>query len=194
MDRRTQLLHTALELFDEQGVSGASMRELARRADVNVAAAYHYFPSKRGLLLAVFDELFDDVEWMEPERIADAATALRAMGTEDALRALIEGTLERLVDGGPFIRVVHVEQLHGDEDARAVGVEMWDRWFVIMRRFVVELELTVPERVDELARLLRAAIWGTFHELHQSGPPDAEAVSELSRGLASTLAHLLRSG
>ena len=192
MDRRTQLLRTALDLFDERGVRGASMRELASRAGVNVAATYHYFPSKRALLQAVFDELFDDVEWMDPERIGAAARELRSLGPEGALAGLIGGTLERLVDGGAFVRLVHVEQLYGDEDAQAVGVEMWERWLVIVRHFVVELELAPTDGVDGMARLLRAVIWGTFHELHIGGPPDASSVEERSRALAATLGRLVR--
>ena len=57
MNRRSQLLQTALGLFSEKGVGGASMRELAQRAGVSVAATYHHFESKRALLRAVFEEL-----------------------------------------------------------------------------------------------------------------------------------------
>lgn len=51
----------ALELVDEQGLEGLTMRALGRRLDVEAMALYHYFPNKSALLEAVASAA-EDVE------------------------------------------------------------------------------------------------------------------------------------
>ena len=54
--QRDRILDIALALMAEQGASGTSMRQLAKACDLNVAAIYHYFPSKAELLRSVIEE------------------------------------------------------------------------------------------------------------------------------------------
>ncbi len=55
-NQREHILRTALSLMSQQGVDGTSMRSLAAATGLNVATLYHYFPSKRDLLVAVLEE------------------------------------------------------------------------------------------------------------------------------------------
>ncbi|MGZ4677784.1 MAG: helix-turn-helix domain-containing protein, partial [Acidimicrobiia bacterium] len=48
--QRDRILDTALDLMAEHGASATSMRQLATACNLNVAALYHYFPSKAELL------------------------------------------------------------------------------------------------------------------------------------------------
>ncbi len=47
---RDRLLHAAREVFSQYGFQGATVREICRRADANVAAVNYHFGSKDGLL------------------------------------------------------------------------------------------------------------------------------------------------
>ncbi|HYR05728.1 MAG TPA: CerR family C-terminal domain-containing protein, partial [Gallionella sp.] len=47
---RTRLLDAAREVFSQHGFQGATVREICRRAEANVAAVNYYFGSKDGLL------------------------------------------------------------------------------------------------------------------------------------------------
>ena len=47
---RMRLLDAAREVFSQQGFQGATIREICRRADANVAAVNYHFGSKDGLL------------------------------------------------------------------------------------------------------------------------------------------------
>jgi len=47
---RTRLLDAAREVFSQQGFQGATVREICRRAEANVAAVNYHFGSKDGLL------------------------------------------------------------------------------------------------------------------------------------------------
>lgn len=47
---RERLLNAAREVFSQHGFQGATVREICRRADANVAAVNYHFGSKDGLL------------------------------------------------------------------------------------------------------------------------------------------------
>ena len=55
-NRREEILDIALALMSDKGLAGTSMRKLANACDLNVAALYHYFPSKQALFEAVIAE------------------------------------------------------------------------------------------------------------------------------------------
>src|SRR6476646_7230294 len=52
-------MRAAVEVMGEDGYEGASMRDMAARAGVTVAALYHHFPSKLALLREFLDEAYD---------------------------------------------------------------------------------------------------------------------------------------
>jgi AcrR family transcriptional regulator len=54
--RRDQLIEVAMPLVAEQGLSGFSLDELARRADVTRNLLYHYFPRGRADILVAVGE------------------------------------------------------------------------------------------------------------------------------------------
>jgi AcrR family transcriptional regulator len=55
-NQREHILDVSLRLMSERGATGMSMRQLANACDLQVAAIYHYFPSKDALLAAVVAE------------------------------------------------------------------------------------------------------------------------------------------
>lgn len=50
---RARIVTAALELIEEEGLEGLSMRHLGRRLGVEAMALYHYFPNKAALLEAM---------------------------------------------------------------------------------------------------------------------------------------------
>lgn len=69
---RERIVAAALELVDERGLEGLTMRALGRKLGVEAMALYHYFPSKGALIEAigeigreaqhVFGGFFDEME------------------------------------------------------------------------------------------------------------------------------------
>ena len=49
LDKRDQILEAAEELFAQKGFEGTSVRDLAKKAKVNVAMISYYFGSKEKL-------------------------------------------------------------------------------------------------------------------------------------------------
>jgi AcrR family transcriptional regulator len=54
---RQDLYKTAIKLIVARGYEATTLREIARRAGVSVGLLYRYFPSKRAVVLALYDEL-----------------------------------------------------------------------------------------------------------------------------------------
>lgn len=52
-------MRAAVTVMGEDGYEGASMRDMAARAGVSVAAVYYHFPSKLHLLREFLDEAYD---------------------------------------------------------------------------------------------------------------------------------------
>jgi AcrR family transcriptional regulator len=74
-----RLLAAAHTVFGEQG-TGASLEEIARRAEVGIGTLYRHFPTRDALLEALLNEGF--------RSLADKATELLA--EDDAKQALVE--------------------------------------------------------------------------------------------------------
>ena len=55
LSRKHSIVVSALEIIDEFGINGLSLRELARRQGIVEGALYKHFKSKEEILLAVFD-------------------------------------------------------------------------------------------------------------------------------------------
>ena len=56
-DTRRRILETALDLFAAQGYEGASTRQIAEGAGVNLPAIQYYFGNKEGLYRAIIDDI-----------------------------------------------------------------------------------------------------------------------------------------
>lgn len=102
-DPKTRILDAAIELFAQKGYSATGMRELARRADVNLAMINYHFGSKQKLLEAVFDVFF--------ERHSNAVqTVLQLDGTpEQRIRSAIRRLITLFRERPDLVRVAFAE-------------------------------------------------------------------------------------
>lgn len=95
--RRQHIVDAALREFSERGYGGASVRDIAQRAGMSMAALYHYYPGKQDLLVALLDEGVESFD-------AACDEALAAAGPSPAER------LEALVDATVRFRARHPEK------------------------------------------------------------------------------------
>lgn len=68
---KVAILRAAVEVMGEDGYEGASVRDMASRAGVSVAALYYHFPSKHDLLREFLDEAYDVILARLDRRLAD---------------------------------------------------------------------------------------------------------------------------
>jgi AcrR family transcriptional regulator len=104
---RARLYDVAVTLIGERGYEATTLRDVAGRAGVSVGLLYRYFPNKRAIVLALYDELSESYaghardlpagKWRE-RYIAALETSLRVLGphrvTLRALAPVMVGDLE----------------------------------------------------------------------------------------------------
>ncbi len=57
---RDRLYKTAIRMIGERGYEATTLRDIAKAAHVSVGLLYRYFPSKRAVIIALYDELSAD--------------------------------------------------------------------------------------------------------------------------------------
>jgi AcrR family transcriptional regulator len=85
---RRRILEAALEIFRERGFEGATMRDIATRAEVATGAAYYYFDSKEAIVMAFYERAQEELR-VALERLLEESGTL-----EDRLRKLIGEKLD----------------------------------------------------------------------------------------------------
>jgi len=91
LERESQILRVASEIFGTDGYAATSIQTVAERAGISKPLVYNYFGSKEGLFLACLDRAGTIVA-DEIERIAqgDAVGVERGMRTLDGMFTILE--------------------------------------------------------------------------------------------------------
>jgi AcrR family transcriptional regulator len=80
-ERKAQIIDVVLRLVHEHGVEGTTTARIARAAGVTEPTLYQYFGSRRDMLLAALDLVFDRAtEAVECSQDGDAVECLRKIG------------------------------------------------------------------------------------------------------------------
>jgi AcrR family transcriptional regulator len=175
--------------MSQRGVDGTSMRDLAAATGLNVASLYHYFASKRELLVAVLEE-----RGFIEELAAATGPAAIARTDFDGLTDMLDDILGSMLDVEEFIRLMLGEVMRGEETAHTVGVELFEATQTALERWLEESEPAVIDGpgAPAVARVLRAFLVGLFFE-HLAGVlPAGEEPRAAFRERAAEAAAVLR--
>jgi AcrR family transcriptional regulator len=104
---RRAILEAALAEFSDHGEDGARIDRVAARAGLSKPLIYAYFGDKRALYAAALREAY--VQIREGER----ALRLDDLPPEQAVRTLVDFTLEHFRRNPWFIRMLNTENLRG---------------------------------------------------------------------------------
>jgi len=83
---KARILQAAQEVFAARGFEGASTREIAARAEVNISSLHYHWESKETLYLAVFENVYHQLVELVRKNIVKPTSA-------DDARAMIERTM-----------------------------------------------------------------------------------------------------
>jgi AcrR family transcriptional regulator len=154
--RRLEIYTAVAPLLEKAGARGLTMRQAANAAHMSVGGVYHYFPSKRDLVLFVLSpdalqRLCDQPHHLLPSEVTDT-------------HAYLETFLEGLVRGTQFLRpaVLAAIELGAGPALDFVKASM----SVSVHEFVVALRAARPGIADDDAatidRALRHATLGAM--------------------------------
>ena len=116
----------------EHGASATSMRSLATACHLNVAALYHYFPSKADLLRSVIEERRYGL------RLRDAPAIDVTLPPRERLVALVLAMWDGVREEEAVWRLLLGEALRGDETAAAVGRDILDALAPALRDWLAD--------------------------------------------------------
>jgi AcrR family transcriptional regulator len=148
-DPQTRILDAAEDAIGEMGFAGASLRHIATEARVNLATAYYYFGSKRGLMEAVLKRRLGP---LRQEHLAllqqfEAAAKGRPLPAEKILEAMLL----------PPLRLAAKAPAKHQAVTRLIG------------RIVTEPHA----ETQEVLRGQRAEVWTAFRDAWQRSLPNA---------------------
>ncbi|MDA4846218.1 TetR/AcrR family transcriptional regulator [Hoeflea poritis] len=143
-DSRKAILDAAERAFADFGFGGASIRAIARDADVNQAMVHYYYQNKDQLFSAVVERRAGDIN--ERRDLAlDALFDNAVPALEDLVEALLRPTIELGHDvergGDAYARLIVYFNNSADERSQRVAEENYDP---IARRSIDALMRVLP--------------------------------------------------
>lgn len=105
-DKKAHILNVAMQLFAEKGFEGSSIRDLAARAEVNVAMVNYYFGSK--------EKLFESMvahKASYTRGVLDEIVKNQQLSYIEKIDAIIDTYIDRLFHNRVFHRVIHQEMM-----------------------------------------------------------------------------------
>jgi AcrR family transcriptional regulator len=106
MDKKDHIMSKAVELFAEKGFEATSIRELAAKAEVNVAMINYYFGSKDKL----FEAMVEKKASFMRDKLEDIA-ANKKLSDIEKVDAIIDNYVERMLLQPDYTRVLYQELL-----------------------------------------------------------------------------------
>ena len=103
-DKREQLINAAEELFAEKGFDGTSVRDIAQKADVNLAMISYYFGSKEKLLQALIEQRF-----ASSLELLDELQRNNTMTPWEKIERVIEYYVDKILNGRKFHSIINQE-------------------------------------------------------------------------------------
>jgi AcrR family transcriptional regulator len=186
LDKRRRINEAARAVFTEFGYTGASMREIARRAGVATGTLFLYAPDKRNLLLWIVN---DDLARIT----ADTFSNVKAGRVpDDLLEQLVYVFAARYEYGSshPDLSLHALQEIVIKPNVNGVPTAdpEHDRHVFAMREHVAELvrahqregRIRANEDADAIARLMLAIYHSAIRNwLRDTGGDVAQGVSEL---------------
>nr|WP_064569219.1 TetR/AcrR family transcriptional regulator [Gordonia sp. LAM0048] len=170
---RAALIAAGRKLFGERGFADVGTQEIVAEAGVTRGALYHQFDDKKGLFVAVYDDVEQSIVTQIAEAVGDRAG-------EDPLAALKAGM--RL-----FLRLCTEPEVHRITLVEAPSVLGWSEWRARGEEFgfalvegLIAAAIATGQAVEQPTRPLAHVAIGALDEaaLFVAAADDREAATE----------------
>ncbi|MDB5209994.1 MAG: TetR/AcrR family transcriptional regulator [Sediminibacterium sp.] len=159
-DKKEHIMNAAIELFAEKGFEGSSIRDLASRADVNVAMVNYYFGSKDKLFEAIVEY---KASFMRGKM--DEIEANKTLTEIEKIDLIIENYVAKILSNPSFHRILYQELLMGEREAMHENiVKVFVRNITTLRNIIEQgVKKKVFKKVDP--ELTMATLIGTINQV-----------------------------
>ncbi|NCI51106.1 TetR/AcrR family transcriptional regulator [Sediminibacterium roseum] len=159
VDKKEHIMNVAIELFAEKGFEGTSVRDLAARADVNVAMVNYYFGSKDRLFEAIVEYKASFMRGKLDEIEADTK-----MSEIQKIDLIIENYVAKILSNPSFHRVLHQELLVSERESMHTNIlKIFMRNIKTLRNIIeMGVKKKVFKKVDP--ELTMATLIGTINQ------------------------------
>jgi len=159
-DKKEHIINTAIELFAERGFEGTSIRDLAAKADVNIAMVNYYFGSKEKL----FEALIEHKASYMRERLEEIINNTTKSDIEK-IDSVIEIYVNRILSEHSYHRLIHQEiMLQQREFVHNSIIKLFSTNLQIIKSIIEEgIKKKVFKKVDP--ELTVSSITGTINQV-----------------------------
>ncbi|MBL0233473.1 MAG: TetR/AcrR family transcriptional regulator [Chitinophagaceae bacterium] len=160
-DKQLAIMETAETLFAEKGFNGTSVRDIAEKAQVNLAMISYYFGSKEKLLEALF-QYRGEASKMTIESIIESP-GISAM---EKVYLLVDNFMDKLMGQQCFHRIMAREQvLNNAPVITALILDMKKRNLELIEKLIREGQENGEFRANVDIPMMMTTMIGTAHHL-----------------------------
>ncbi|MDJ0719147.1 MAG: TetR/AcrR family transcriptional regulator [Prochloraceae cyanobacterium] len=176
IDTKEQILNVAEELFAEQGFAGTSLRQVIKKAGVNLSAVHYHFGSKEELFRAVVARTAQPIVKTSLEQLALVEAREEPPTLEAILEAFINPSLLVFINNGGGDRSTNCARLMGrcrtepDPIQKIADAEFEE----LCEAYLDALQRVLPDQSrNELNWKLDLVVAVLIRVLTEAGKPDA---------------------
>ena len=158
------VLAVAVELFNERGYDGTSMRDLAARLGIAKSAIYHHVTGKEELLSLALDRALDGLA-----AVTSRARALPAPAIE-RLEYLVRGSVEVLEAESPYVTLLL--RVRGNTDVERAALDKRRAFDRFVAELVAEAVRDGDIRPDADAMITARLLFGLVNSIVEWYRPD----------------------
>jgi len=159
-DKKEHIISTAIELFAERGFEGTSIRDLAAKADVNIAMVNYYFGSKDKLFEAM---VVQKASYMR-EKLEEIAND-KSKSEIEKMDTVIEAYVNRILSQHQYHSIIHQElMLKQREEVHNSIISIFSKNTLIIKSIIEQgIKKKLFKKVDP--ELTFATILGTINQV-----------------------------
>jgi TetR/AcrR family transcriptional regulator, fatty acid metabolism regulator protein len=154
-----KILSAARELFEEKGFDLTSVREIATKADVNVALINYHFGSKENLLLAIMEQSVDNTRLKLNDINQSSSTPV------EKLLQVIELYVDKIFSNCKYHQFIHRELSTTQRPELVEGItKILNRNSAELRKLLEEGQRKKVFKKDADIDLVMASLFGVIYQ------------------------------
>lgn len=174
---RERILDAAESLFIEHGFAATSVRAIATKAGVNLAATNYHFGSKKGLFSAVFQRRVQPVNANRLKRLAALEQEAQVGKRQLTIRSILESFFEPLRYVDPGVPAL-IGRMYGEPESLTRPI-LEETFHEVAMAFQGALRLVLPHvPAEEIRWRFHFMIGSMIHLLQMHAPLGSESTHD----------------